>query len=79
MHPLTHHALFGAHISNALGQRESGGNYSAENTFNYLGKYQMGEAALQDTGYVNGDGKPLKNDYSGFWTGKDEVQVKKIF
>jgi len=62
-----------------LGQRESGGNYSAENTFGYIGKYQMGEASLQDTGYVKPDGKPLNNDYSGGWTGKDGISSKKDF
>ena len=35
----------------ALGQRESGGDYRAVNQFNFLGKYQIGEGALIDTGY----------------------------
>jgi hypothetical protein len=30
---------------NALGQRESSGNYHAVNQLGYLGKYQMGEGA----------------------------------
>ena len=36
----------------AIGQRESSGNYLAVNQFGYLGKYQMGMAALEDAGYI---------------------------
>ena len=36
---------------NDLGARESGGNYKAVNSFGYIGKYQMGEAAMVDAGY----------------------------
>ncbi len=40
-------------LKNAIGQRESGGNYRAENQFGYVGKYQFGLATLYDEGYVN--------------------------
>ena len=40
---------------NALGIRESGGDYTKQNTIGYVGKYQMGEAALIDTGYYKKD------------------------
>lgn len=36
---------------NNLGARESGGNYSSVNKYGYVGKYQMGEAAMIDAGY----------------------------
>lgn len=42
----------------ALGQKESSGNYASINKkHGYLGKYQMGEAALIDSGYYKRDGK----------------------
>lgn len=40
-------------LKNAIGQRESNGNYRAENQFGYVGKYQFGLAVLYDEGYVN--------------------------
>ena len=43
----------------ALAMSESSDNYGAKNQFGYLGRYQMGKAALQDVG--------LK-DASGEWT-----------
>jgi hypothetical protein len=48
----------------ALGQRESSGNYQAENQFHYLGKYQMGELSFLDIGLVNKD-TTNANDYAG--------------
>jgi len=36
----------------AIGQRESGGNYKAVNSLGYLGKYQFGAMALEDMGLV---------------------------
>lgn len=60
---------------NDLGARESGGNYKAVNTKGFIGKYQMGEAAMVDAGYY----KPKtivhydKNIWDGQFTGKDGV------
>ena len=56
----------------ALGQRESGGNYKAFNKYGYAGKYQMGEAALIDAGYYKKNGK-YNNDWSGIFTGVDNI------
>lgn len=56
----------------ALGKRESGGNYKAFNKFGYAGKYQMGEAALIDSGYYQKKGH-YNNDWQGVFTGKDNV------
>lgn len=58
---------------NDLGARESGGNYKAINRWGYVGKYQMGEAALVDTGYYNKKSKNYNNDWSGQFTGKDGI------
>lgn len=57
----------------ALGARESGGNYKALNKFGYAGKYQMGEAALIDAGYYKKPSKKYNNDWSGQFLGKDGV------
>lgn len=66
---------------NAIGERESGGNggYQAQNSQNYLGRYQMGEGALVDAGYVKNDKKYWNNDYSGGWTGKDGINSSSEF
>lgn len=56
----------------ALGKRESGGNYKAFNKYGYAGKYQMGEAALIDAGYYKKQGK-YNNDWCGTFLGKDGV------
>lgn len=62
-----------------LGEKESSNNYSAQNGSNYLGKYQLGEAALVDAGYVAPDGNLYDNNYSGGWTGKDGVNSSSDF
>jgi serralysin len=65
----------------ALGQRESSGDYKVVATFGYLGKYQFSEAALIDLGYYKGD-KTNNGDYqdwSGAWTGKDGIRSEKGF
>ncbi len=54
----------------ALRMREASGNYSLVNTLGFLGAYQFGEAALIDLGFVNNDGSPYDNDFSGGFTGK---------
>lgn len=58
----------------ALGQRESSGNYKAVNSVGFIGKYQMGEAAMVDAGYYkpkpNGN---YNNKWDGQFTGKDGV------
>lgn len=60
-----------------LANRESDGQpddgYGAQNPANYIGRWQFGEGALVDTGYVTRDGDYRDNDYSGGWTGKDGV------
>lgn len=53
----------------ALGKKESSGDYGEINSLNYLGKYQMGESALTDAGYYTPDGT-RRNDWSGTWTRK---------
>ncbi|MGE4170394.1 MAG: DUF3892 domain-containing protein [Candidatus Margulisiibacteriota bacterium] len=64
----------------ALGQKESSGNYSVvQKKYGYLGKYQMGEAALIDSGYYKRDGKINNSFLDNFWTGKDGVHSKQDF
>ena len=57
-----------------LAFRESSNDYQARNSLNYLGKYQMGEYALEEAGYYH---KPVNairnNDWKGTFTGKDGV------
>lgn len=63
----------------ALRMMESGGDYQAVNTLNFLGAYQFGEAALIDLGFVRPDGDPYDNNYSGGWTGKNGMDSAKEF
>ena len=42
-----------------LGMRESSDNYAAVNQYGYLGRYQLGDMALQDAGFL---------DQWGHWT-----------
>ncbi|MBA3910573.1 MAG: hypothetical protein C0524_11970 [Rhodobacter sp.] len=58
---------------------ESGGDYQAVNSLNFLGAYQFGEAALTDLGYVRLDSDALDNNYSGGWTGKNGIDSAKEF
>lgn len=62
-----------------LGARESGGNYKALNKYSYAGKYQMGEAALIDSGYYKKNGGRYNNDWGGVFTGKDGVNSLQDF
>lgn len=68
----------------SIGKKESSGNYEVVNTIGYIGKYQFGVGALEDTGYVkkgtyksNHNNSVLDNDE--VWTGKDGVKSKKDF
>ena len=76
----------------AIGQRESSGNYQAVNQFGYVGKYQMGLAALEDAGYVKKgtfaqakaagyDFRNINNvlDNPNVWTGKNGATGKQSF
>jgi hypothetical protein len=63
----------------ALGDRESNGNYAAENSYGYLGKYQFGELALRDVGYYTYDGTSANDWKSVYWTGKDGVDNNSAF
>lgn len=57
-----------------LGWFESRGDYQIVNRFGYLGKYQMGECALIDTGHYLGDASGcLKQDWAGPWSGLNGV------
>ena len=42
-----------AAFMDAVGQLESGGDYYAVNAGGYMGKYQMGDSALMDAGFMN--------------------------
>ena len=64
---------------NDLGARESGGNYKAFNKYGYAGKYQMGEAALVDSGYYKKTSRIYNNDWSGSFLGKDGVNSLQDF
>ena len=63
----------------ALAKSESGGRYYIENSGHYLGKYQMGEAALNDLGYFQSTDNIFDNNYIGKWTGKNGVTSKNAF
>lgn len=60
-------AITGSDFNKRIAHSESRGKYDAENRLGYVGKYQFGGAALQDTGYKDANGK---------WTGKDGVSSK---
>lgn len=57
----------------ALGERESGGDYGVVNSYGYLGKYQFGELALIDVGYYTADGTAANDFRNGYWTGKNGI------
>ena len=63
----------------ALGERESGGDYGIVNTLGYLGKYQFGEPALIDVGYYAADGTGANDWKPAFFTGKEGVESKADF
>ena len=53
----------------ALGQNESGNNYSFVSSLGYLGRFQFGEEAMQAVGFYNGD-PTSAIDFVGSWTAK---------
>jgi hypothetical protein len=65
------------------GYAESGLVYDKTNQFGYLGKYQMGAAALADLGYIKLDAYRLYGqralDYPSSWTGRDGIASKGEF
>ncbi|HMU52612.1 MAG TPA: VWA domain-containing protein [Geminicoccaceae bacterium] len=61
-----------------LGFRESSNRYNIENPYGFLGRYQMGEAALVDAGYYVKDGTAA-NDWKGRWTSKNDISSKDNF
>ncbi|MCB1488931.1 MAG: hypothetical protein KDJ88_15930 [Bauldia sp.] len=63
----------------ALGDRESGGDYKAVNTLGYLGKYQFGELALIDVGYYTADQTSSNDWHAANWTGKSGVRSQADF
>jgi len=63
----------------ALRMAESGGDYQAVNSLNFLGAYQFGEAALIDLGYVRRDRDVYDNDFGGGWTGKNGIRSTAAF
>ncbi len=64
----------------ALGKKESHGDYKSINTLRFMGKYQMGELSLIDLGYYTPDGHSGDNRYSDkFWTGKEGIKSKTDF
>jgi Ca2+-binding RTX toxin-like protein len=63
----------------ALGERESGGDYGVVNAYGYLGKYQFGELALIDVGYYKDDATDANDWKSGYWTGKNGIDSKADF
>lgn len=58
-----------------LGMRESSDRYDVKNRFGYLGRYQMGELALQEAGFLEADGTwtDLANSY-GIFSESDFLQ-----
>lgn len=67
-------------LKSAIGRRESGNNYQAVNQFNFIGKYQFGNAALYDLGFTaaaSSSNSLLNND--GNWRGRMGVTSKDKF
>lgn len=58
-----------ADLLRALGQNESGNNYSFVSSVGYLGRFQFSEEALQAIGFYHGDGTHAL-DFVGGWTAK---------
>lgn len=65
-----------------LGFLESSNIYENDINPSYLGRYQMGEAALICAGYYTWEGdatRGRKHDWTGKWTGLDGVHSKDDF
>lgn len=63
---------------NAVGTRESNNAYDAVNTIGFSGKYQFGELALEDLGYLNPGASRLGTNAQVLgnpenWAGKDGI------
>jgi serralysin len=52
----------------ALGQNESGNNYSFVSSLGYLGRFQFGEEALETVGFYGGHDGTGAIDFVGGWT-----------
>jgi hypothetical protein len=61
---------YSSNFREKIGKLESTGDYRSKNKQGFLGKYQMGETALQDTGHKDGKGN---------WTGKDGIHSDEDF
>jgi Ca2+-binding RTX toxin-like protein len=59
-----------ADLLRALGQNESGNNYSFVSSVGYLGRFQFGEEALQAVGFYQGNDGTGAIDFIGRWTAK---------
>lgn len=61
-----------------IGWRESNWNYSARNSYGYIGKYQFGAMALVDRGYIKLEAQRAHGNtataISSSWTGKDNIR-----
>lgn len=62
-----------------IGYSESRGTYTAVNDYGYLGKYQMGAAALIDSGYVKPGTTNSGLSNPNNWTGKDGITNRDDF
>lgn len=62
-----------------IGHSESRGDYTAVNTYNYIGKYQMGASALIDGGYVKPGTTNSGLTNPANWTGKDGISSQTDF
>lgn len=62
-----------------LAEKESSNNAQVVNSLGYAGLYQMGEAALADTGYYKKPSGRYDNSWTGSFTGKDGIYCLKDF
>jgi hypothetical protein len=65
--------------ANILGKRESGNRYGIRNSYGFSGRWQMGAAALADTGYVQKGTKNRGLSDDSVWTGKNGIGSLKEF